>query len=493
MIKKRRLLLIIPILVIITAVIFVFLFLPEKENVFLNTKNKGDCKIFKGNVLFTVLFADMPDYTWTETEKENFIKRQENEVRTLKTEAEKYSISLNVNFVSLAFSASSTPDLFDNSAWIEDALLSAGLPDEDTVNYLKAHYNMDQVVIIFALKCSGRSFALPQTKTKGFECAFIYSSETAFCHEILHIFGAKDFYYPQNVWNLAKELFPDSIMLSSKNEKVDSFTAYLIGWTETPDNTAQTFIESTAGISQKEINKATEKETFTGFGQKEFVNGTYEGELLNGQRHGEGTFYYSNGDIYSGQFNKDEFEGFGIYTWKSGEVYSGEFAFGVPFGKGTHTFANGDFYSGDFVDGKMSGKGTLTMESGAVYSGDFLLGYRTGTGTLTYPDGETYTGEFLRGNRHGQGTVNLPDGTVYSGQFENDNFKSGTLTLKDGTVYSGKFNDFDVFSGNGTVTYPDGTVYNGSFHKGLKSGYGTVTMPDGTVYSGQFINGELIK
>lgn len=493
MIKKRNFLLIIPIFIIVAIVITTVFFTSPKENVFLNAKGKGDCKVLKGNVLFAVIFTDLPDYTWVKTEKENFIKRQTIESNILKSEAKNYGVSLNVNFISLDFSTSSTPDLFDNSAWINDALSSVGLPNKDTVNYLKAHYNMDEVVIIFALKGTGRSFALPQTKSKGFECAFIYSAENAFRHEILHIFGAKDFYYPQSVWAFVTEVFPDSVMLSSKNEKVDEFTAYLIGWAETPDTTAQTFIEKTSDISQKEINEATTNEILTGFGQKRLNSGAYEGELLNGIPNGEGTLWYDNGDIYTGTFNNGEFEGFGTYMWKSGEFYSGVFSMGTPFGKGTRTFANGDFYSGDFVDGKPSGKGTLTMENGTVYTGDFLLGYRTGKGTLTLPDGETYTGDFYRGNRHGQGMVNLPDGTMYSGQFENDKFKSGTLTTKDGIIYEGRFNDFDIYSGSGTITYPDGTIYNGNFQKGKKSGYGTVTMPDCTVYSGQFINDKLIK
>jgi len=41
----------------------------------------------------------------------------------------------------------------------------------------------------------------------------------------------------------------------------------------------------------------------------------YDGEFLDGLRHGSGTLFYSNGDRYSGDFQKNLFHGFGTFTW----------------------------------------------------------------------------------------------------------------------------------------------------------------------------------
>ena len=40
-------------------------------------------------------------------------------------------------------------------------------------------------------------------------------------------------------------------------------------------------------------------------------------------------------------------------------------------GKGTFKFTTGDIYEGDFVDGKLTGKGTFKYACGDIYEGDF--------------------------------------------------------------------------------------------------------------------------
>ena len=105
--KKRWILLALVLIIAITAIL-----LPKKsENVFLNWYNKGDCKSLKGNVLFAVLFTDQPDLIWTEKEKEVFLKGQTDEADLLVEEAEKYGVSLNINFISLSCATSKELDL----------------------------------------------------------------------------------------------------------------------------------------------------------------------------------------------------------------------------------------------------------------------------------------------------------------------------------------------------------------------------------------------
>lgn len=54
---------------------------------------------------------------------------------------------------------------------------------------------------------------------------------------------------------------------------------------------------------------------FTGRGKAFYENGeTYEGEYLNGKRHGQGTYTYKNGFIYEGYFIENLKDGFGKYT-----------------------------------------------------------------------------------------------------------------------------------------------------------------------------------
>ncbi len=46
--------------------------------------------------------------------------------------------------------------------------------------------------------------------------------------------------------------------------------------------------------------------------------------MLDGERHGKGTFYFKNGDRYEGQWTKGLKHGKGKYYYKSGELYDGE-------------------------------------------------------------------------------------------------------------------------------------------------------------------------
>ena len=61
-------------------------------------------------------------------------------------------------------------------------------------------------------------------------------------------------------------------------------------------------------------------------------------------------------------------------------------------GQGTYTFTNGNTYFGDFIDGKRTGQGTFTYANGDKYVGAFLHGNRHGQGILTLFDGTLKSG-----------------------------------------------------------------------------------------------------
>jgi hypothetical protein len=53
---------------------------------------------------------------------------------------------------------------------------------------------------------------------------------------------------------------------------------------------------------------------------KTYDYGKYEGQFVNHNREGKGTFYYKNGDRYEGDWNVDKREGKGIYYYKDGRI-----------------------------------------------------------------------------------------------------------------------------------------------------------------------------
>lgn len=51
-------------------------------------------------------------------------------------------------------------------------------------------------------------------------------------------------------------------------------------------------------------------------------------------RHGSGTDFFANGDVYIGQYQDGKPSGHGQYKWKNGNTYNGEFKSGMKHGKG---------------------------------------------------------------------------------------------------------------------------------------------------------------
>ena len=63
----------------------------------------------------------------------------------------------------------------------------------------------------------------------------------------------------------------------------------------------------------------------------------YEGQFnLEGEKHGQGTLYSSEGSVYyKGQWRDNYVHGQGVMHYKDGTTYKGEFESGYPHGCGT--------------------------------------------------------------------------------------------------------------------------------------------------------------
>ena len=94
-------------------------------------------------------------------------------------------------------------------------------------------------------------------------------------------------------------------------------------------------------------------------------------EMLEDGYTGQGTFTYAHG--YNSNFH--------------GEKYVGEWNNGNMHGQGTFTYSNGDIYEGELKDNKMHGQGTFTYAHGDKYEGGYNYGKFHGQGTITLADG----------------------------------------------------------------------------------------------------------
>lgn len=171
-----------------------------------------------------------------------------------------------------------------------------------------------------------------------------------------------------------------------------------------------------------------------GKGQMRFANGDdYEGEVADGLPQGQGRMRYASGDVYEGRFAQGKPDGQGVYRWANGQSYEGPWQGEQPHGHGTLRFANGNVYEGPLVRGTPEGQGRLTYAGGDRYEGQLRQGQPDGQGSYRWTNGDQYTGQWQQGRKHGQGRMQWANGDAWDGRFENDGQTAdGTLTRKGG-------------------------------------------------------------
>ena len=351
---------------------------PEKwaAHVLLKDRGIASCEYLRGDVTVTVIFAEDPAFPWTEEDLQTAKDTLDLEAGILEAEAAAYGVELNIdwNYIRMAYGEPYSQE--DWFAWVEPALESNQLPHWGSINVrMEEQLGVQAAPVIFCFNQDGRAFATGNKEVDASETVVLYRDLTAFRHELCHLFGAVDYYYPDIVADISAEYFPESLMHSG-GDSVDSFTAYLLGWTDELSDEAVYLLEQTEHFTLEEYYEVMRNQTITGYVTTEFSFGTYEGELKLGLMHGWGTLTWDNGVVYTGQ-------------WENGI---------------------------------MQGRGTMTWTDGASFEGDWVNGKRTGYGVMTWSDGTRYEGQWENDKRTGQGVLTFPSGTVQSGQFKDDEF-----------------------------------------------------------------------
>jgi len=218
----------------------------------------------------------------------------------------------------------------------------------------------------------------------------------------------------------------------------------------------------------KDENKILEISEGEGEGSYVFTNGDeYEGEWKNGIREGNGSQSYSSGGRYEGEWKKDLWDGKGTFYEINGDKYVGQFRNWNRHGHGIYTWTNGQKYDGQWIDGKRHGYGIMMFKSGEKYEGEWKNDLFNGKGTYLWSDSR-YKGNWKNGKITGYGEFTWKDGRKYIGEFENGYER-----------------------GQGKITYPDGSIYVGSWNIGQYNGQGTLTLPNGNKLVGTWKNDKI--
>ncbi len=418
--------------------------IPEElwDHVYLSCRDMGSCLKFCGRAAFLCVFVTDEESTWTEAEMDAAKLEFEKAAAFISFEAARYGAEAEAV---LTYAEGKVEDP-DAALWVDLLLEDAGYKSESWAREKVARDALAaNGAVVLCYNNKDRSNAHVGISQSDVELVNLYECDSyTFVHETLHLFGAVDFYYPDEVKEMSKRILGDTIMREDV-ETVDSFTAYLVGWTDQISDEALEFLRETEYLTWDIIDEAHEYETYTGYVEnRQYENYVYTGYLKNGVIDGKGKLVFDSGNVYEGDLVYGERHGYGTFTWTDGNVYEGEFTNDEITGKGTFSFANGNVYEGDFVNGSFSGFGIFTESTETVYEGEFTDGRQHGNGKLTFATGNVYEGEFVDGVISGYGVYRWTNGNVYEGNFENNTMNGyGTFTYSDGSVYSGTWSNGD--------------------------------------------------
>lgn len=89
-------------------------------------------------------------------------------------------------------------------------------------------------------------------------------------------------------------------------------------------------------------------------------------------------------------------------------------------GSGTYKFTNGDKYEGQWKEGKMHGRGNYEFANGDRYNGDYHDNKRDGSGVYVWKNKGSYTGQWKADKREGAGVFKWESSAQYNGFWKED-------------------------------------------------------------------------
>ena len=217
-----------------------------------------------------------------------------------------------------------------------------------------------------------------------------------------------------------------------------------------------------------------------------------EGTFKGGQLNGECTIYYDSPQAYYvGSVVNDQPNGKGLEVTPSGAMYEGEFLNGLRHGQGRlHNEQKALVYSGEWMFGLKHGQGVF-QDDGGLYEGEFFRDVKCGSGKYTLFSGEQYVGEFVEDRFNGRGRfLNAAGKVVYDGEWRNGKrCGMGKKFFGDGQYFQGMFHD-DAMWGEGVLFYENGApAFVGEYRNDKRNGEGVAYDIGGAVVEkGFYVN-----
>ena len=225
----------------------------------------GSSKTMRGDVTVIFFYINDVDSRWTEAEIEKHQATCNEGLKFIQQIANADYVNLKLRIASKALDIPSNYKMENREQMVREALsrFSVSTASQYQDRY-ENKFDIDEAPIIFVVKEKFRSYAA--TASEHYPWVDEYSVVSCDCspstvaHELLHQFGARDYYYPQNIQKLATKYFPNSVMNVGVPTKIDSLTKFLIGWTDEIDSSAVSFLEASKFTTHEDVMKALQDE-----------------------------------------------------------------------------------------------------------------------------------------------------------------------------------------------------------------------------------------
>ena len=227
----------------------------------------ANCRNLEGNPVVVLIFIDDNESHWTKEDVSTFTKEHIMVgLNYLEKNAKKWGIQLDFVIESYStplsgyeikyegtvnknlYNGGSTKDVLDKAA--QDIGCDSNW---ELYSYYKSKYPNDDIIFLNFLNKPGRSYTRNAISTGYLEysehCVIFSdylgsypgmredgSRASTIAHEILHLFGAEDYYTSVSRENLANQKYPNDIMLWQydviRHNSIGDYTAFSVGWTD---------------------------------------------------------------------------------------------------------------------------------------------------------------------------------------------------------------------------------------------------------------------
>ena len=240
------------------------------EEVFaLHGINSGCCLKLLGKVVIVAFLVDDAESRWTDTAREKFVEVLKQSADEIMRQSGFSKSKLMIAYAHCKVSVPYVVTRKNHENCVKDVLTQFGF---GKISEYQKHYEKkfarDEAPMLFVFNKPFRSYAAravcksfheKEAVTDANEWAFIsykaeHENKNTLIHELMHQFGAIDYYYPSQVKALAGAYFPGSIM--DGGTVIDPLTRYVIGWDEELSPESKAFLRDISSVSEEDVRLA---------------------------------------------------------------------------------------------------------------------------------------------------------------------------------------------------------------------------------------------